>query len=88
MELNNLIDEANDICDMVATDCIYTDATCKELKKIEMYCRKTYLMLRHVEMLRTDLDEDEFLTKLHAALVRDQKYVKVRDSMDSYNIDG
>ena len=30
--------------------------------------------------------EDEFINKLTAALIRDQKYVKIRDSLDEYSI--
>jgi uncharacterized protein (DUF924 family) len=84
----NLIDNANDIDQMVRMG-NYTDVTNKELKKIEMYCRKTYLMLRHAEKLaEQDHSEDTFMTDLNAALIRDQRYVKVRDNMDDYDING
>ena len=85
----DLIDKANDINQAVATDCSYSDVTIKELKKIEMYFRKAYLMHRHVQKLfEEDHSEDSFMTDLSAALVRDQKYVKQRDSMDTYDING
>lgn len=61
--------------------------TYKELKKIEMYIRKTYIMIRHANKLaEDDHSEETFLTDLNAALIRDQRYVKARDSLDSYSI--
>ena len=90
MELNELIVRANGI-NAFANNENWSEATRKEMKKIEMYCRKTYLMLKHVDLLVSNdeeegLDENEFLSELSEALVRDQKYVKARDSLGDYTI--
>ena len=79
-----LIAHSNRINEMIKNQ-DWDDATEKELRKIEMYCRKTYLMLAHLELL-TDETQVKFLESLNVALVRDQKYVKARDSLGDYSI--
>ena len=82
----DLIDLANDVCD-VAENYSRDSLTHKELKKIEMYCRKTFLMIRHFQKLKEhDHTEETFMKDLNAALIRDQKYVKARDNLESYEI--
>ena len=86
MDLNDLINKANDINEL-CTQQLYSEPVEKEIKKIEMYVRKTYIMLREYEaFLEEDIDPDKFLTDLNARLIRDQKYVKARDSLDTYCI--
>ena len=86
LEISNLIDQAENINEYTTLN-EHSNAVNKELKKIEMYCRKTYLMLKHFDILLSDrYTEDEFINKLTAALIRDQKYVKIRDSLDEYSI--
>ena len=88
MALKNpaLIDAANDIREMAS--CYPQDSQVyKELKKVEMYCRKTYIMLVHTEMLANEEhDDDSYLKGQLAALIRDQKYVKTRDNLDTYEL--
>ena len=86
--MNELIDYANAINEEVSVNKLgYNSETIKELKKIEMYCRKTYIMLVHTDkLIENDHSEETFLKDMTAALVRDQKYVKSRDSLDTYEI--
>ena len=86
--MNELIDYANAINEEVSVNKLgYNSETIKELKKIEMYCRKTYIMLVHADkLIEDDHSEETFLKDRTAALVRDQKYVKSRDSLDTYEI--
>ena len=84
MDLSELINKANDI-NQLTIDNNLSDVMEKEIKKIEMYVRKTYIMLREYETYTEEgTDDDEFLTRLNVRLVRDQKYVKARDSLDTY----
>lgn len=88
MEIMDLIAKADQL-DHVVRNSVLSEAVEKELRKIEMYCRKTYLMLKHVEILMdttNDVDGNEFLTDLNTALIRDQKYIKARDSLGDYKI--
>ena len=88
MALKNpaLIDAANDIREMA--NCYEESSPVyKELKKVEMYCRKTYIMLVHTQKLADDEHtEDSYLKDQLAALIRDQKYVKTRDNLDTYEL--
>ena len=89
MEIAGLITEANGINNFIrSTD--MDEVMIKELRKMEMYCRKTYLMLTHLsEYQKQDaIDSAAFLTNLNIALVRDQKYIKARDSLEDYEIAG
>ena len=58
MELSELIAYSNRIDEMVRNN-NWTEATEKELRKIEMYCRKTYLMLTHLDTLDSE-KQNEF----------------------------
>lgn len=83
---HQLIDIANDINDYrIAGD--FDEVTDKELKKIELYCRKTFLMIRHThKLMEGDHEVESFMKDLSKALVRDYNYVKTRDNMDDYVI--
>jgi len=89
MELKELITKAN-VMNQLSEDELYSDPVRKEFKKIEMYCRKTYLMLVHTQtfLAEDEITENDFLEGLGVALVRDQKYIKARDSLGDYQIDG
>lgn len=86
MNNEELIDKANHINQSLeALGC--SEQIVKEVKKVEMYVRKTYLMLKFTDdLIDNKLTEDEYITMMNAALVRDQKYVKARDSLDTYSI--
>lgn len=59
----------------------------KELKKLEMYFRKSYIMAKHLRKLSEDDHSVEtFLRDLNAALIKDQRFVKMRDGLEEYEI--
>ena len=83
----DLIDEANDLNEWINNNSIPDDVK-KELKKAEMYMRKAYIM--HKWALRFFNEEEtsgeEYIKEVNKALVRDYKYVQVRDNMASYEV--
>ena len=87
----NMIDMANEINEYV-TDYgrDHPEIAVKELKKMEMYMRKAYIMYRQFDMLRDEGvsadDPTAWVRKMNGSLVRDQRYIKMRDGLDEYEI--
>lgn len=84
MDLSELLEKANQV-NQLTVDNNLSEVMEKEIKKIEMYIRKTYIMIREYDVyVEEGIDDDTFLTAMHKRLVRDQQYVKQRDNLDSY----
>ena len=82
----DLINEANDL-NFWITEHNPPDEVRKELKKCEMYMRKAYIMHKWArEYSSTELTGEQYIKEVNKALVRDYKYVQVRDNMDAYEI--
>jgi hypothetical protein len=91
----NLINMANEINDYVnGYSSQHTELGIKELKKFEMYIRKSFIMYRvftdvqagkYVDDTGHTVDEN-WLKKVNATLVRDFRYIKQRDGIDTYEI--
>lgn len=88
-----MIDMANDINDYVINKGHkHSPEAIVEMKKAEMYLRKAFIMHRTFNNLADGMydmaiDTDEtYVKKVNAALIRDFRHIKNRDSMDSYEI--
>jgi len=85
--MEDLIDLANEMDEYCKRNTHLDEDYIKEIKKYEMYMRKAFIMQRGFVALRhNDMTPDEMIRTTTAALIRDQKYVKQRDSMDAYQI--
>jgi hypothetical protein len=85
----DLITMANEINDYVnGYGAKHTELGIKELKKFEMYLRKAYIMYRVFTDVADNLypTDEDWLKKVNATLVRDFRYIKQRDGLDTYEI--
>lgn len=91
LDKDDLVLMANEINEYVQEfQYAHSEVGVKELKKMEMYLRKAFIMYRAFTEIRDpDLPtpaDDVWLNAMHNALIKDQRYVKMRDGLDDYKI--
>jgi hypothetical protein len=92
LDLINMANEINDYVNGYSSQ--HTEMGIKELKKFEMYIRKSFIMYRVFTDVKAGIYNDseeevideQWLKKVNATLVRDFRYIKQRDGIDTYEI--